>query len=157
MSRLQVMVPGDLIDSLVERGEGFLRVGIDLNKVPLLYSELILEDLEGERSPVDCVVTGIKANENKRFGDQVQFIVRISCTNEDADELMDQELLTLDEAMSTDFAAVDTPGTPILPGSLTPSGPEVGLLKDRDADRMERGALWVYDRRFRSKAGMSVP
>lgn len=154
--RLEVPLNGELIDTIVEQGYGFLRVGIDLVFDPTLYTELILTDREGERSPVECVVTGIKNNWDNRIQGGARSILKVRYTDVDVDELEEGVTETLDDAMNSDFAAVDTPDTPILPGSLTPSGPEAGVLKDKDEGVWTDGALFTWDRRFWSARGQAV-
>ncbi len=155
MSKFQVEVDGEVLERIAEEGFGFLRVGVDIAKTQPLYTELVLLDVSGDRSPLECVVTGVKDNYDYRFGTDVSFILRVRCTDVDVDDLLEEVTSNLNEAMSVDFAAVDTPDTPIIPSMLTPSDASAGLLKDRDTDSIEAGSLWLWDRRFWSSYGQS--
>jgi hypothetical protein len=155
MVRLSTPVAGELIDRVVELGYGFLRVGVDIVKQPSLYTELTLTDISGNRSPIETIVTGIKSNWDKRIVNGGTAIIRVVFSNVDVDDLVEQGAPTDVSAMSSDFAAVDTPGTKILPGELTPSDSAAGVLKERDTSSINDGAVFVWSRKFWSKYGQA--
>lgn len=121
MARLTARVKGKIIDHLFEEGVVFVAGGLEIPFIPELYTEVILYDEEGLRSPIHCIVTGVKDNSDGKLVGMGQAAVRLEFGDFDEDEALGEIAVSGVAGMSTDIASVDA-GTYIAPGSLTPAG-----------------------------------